>query len=119
MRTHAPIGIGGPAYVSRASLPILAGEPEAQGSSTRLGARVDGELSEGRRNVVVDSAPRDDEPRGDLRIREPLGEQRQYLELARRQAGRVLAGRGARSAWETAHPTPAQPSSNYRRSRER
>jgi hypothetical protein len=79
MRTKTRLVIGGPAYVSRARLPILAGEPEPHGSGARLDARADGELSEGRRNVVVDSAPRDDEPRGDLRIREPFGEQYQDL----------------------------------------
>ena len=117
MRTRTRRGIGGPAYIWRAWLPILAREAEPHGSGARLGARADGELSQGRRNVVVDSPLRNDEAVGDLRVREPLREQREYLQLARRQTGRVLARRGAGPSWETAHPTLAQPPSHDRRSR--
>jgi hypothetical protein len=47
----------------------LAGEAEPHGSGARLGARANGELLQGRRNVVVDSPLRNDEAIGDLRIR--------------------------------------------------
>ena len=41
-------------------------------------------------HVALGGAPRDDESRGDLRVRQPLGHEPQDLDLARGQAG----GRG-------------------------
>ena len=79
------------------------------------------ELPKDRRDVVVDGSPRDDEAVGDLGVAKAFRDERENLELARRECGRVLA-RGcawtardrcsrARSAWRTACAAGRAPSS--------
>ena len=53
--------------------------------------------------MVLGGPGRHDEPLGDLRVREPLGQERQHLELRGRQAGRVRACRLSRPLGN-AHP---------------
>ncbi len=55
-----------------AGLPILAGEPEADRLRTRLAARLDLQLPQDRRHVMVDRLHGDDETLGDLRVAEAL-----------------------------------------------
>ena len=57
----------------------------------------DAELAQDGRHVVVDGLLGHDEPRGDLGVAQPLGHEREDLELARCQARRVRAGRGPRA----------------------
>ena len=57
----------------------------------------------------------DDEPLGDLRVAQAVGQQRQHLELARGQPGRVLARARSRPARESAHAALAQPARDDRR----
>ena len=52
--------------------------------------------------MVADRPLGEDEPRGDLGVAQALGDEPEHLELARRQAGRVLAGRPPRAAREAA-----------------
>ena len=54
---------------------------------------------------MVDRALGEDELRGDLRVAKALGDEREHLELARREAARVLAGRRPRAAREAADAT--------------
>ena len=75
------------------------GEPESHGRGARLAAGADIELSQDRRDVMVDRFLGDDEPLGDLRVTQPVGEQHEHLELAPGQTGRVFARARARPSW--------------------
>ena len=59
----------------------------------RFAARRGSELREHGGDVMLRRSRRDDEPLGDLRVRQPFAEQREHLELPRRQPGRVRARR--------------------------
>jgi hypothetical protein len=63
-----------------------------------LAPRVDAELAEDRRDVVVDGLLGDDEPLRDLRVAKAFGQQRQNFELAVGQPGGVLDGTSAIAA---------------------
>ena len=92
-----------PAAYTEASRSGARVRPElSRRSSARRGAasrrRRRAELRQHGRDVVLRRPRRDDQPVGDLGVREPLGEQREHLELARGQPGRVRARRLARPA---------------------
>jgi len=92
---------------------------EQGGGRARLAAACHPELAQDRRDVVVDCLRRDDQPLCDLRVAEPLREQRQHLELAVRQPGRILAGRCPRPPREVALAELAQSLCDDRRRRVR
>ena len=59
----------------------------------------------------------EEEPLGDLRVAEALGDEREHLELPRGEAGRVRSRRRARPPRQPARPALAQPASDDRRRR--
>src|SRR5918999_2077240 len=73
-----------------------------------LVARADTELAEDRGDVVADGFLGDDEARGNLRVREALGDELEHVELALRQAGRMLARSRARAAGDPARAALAE-----------
>jgi len=58
---------------------------------------------------MIDSLRRNVQPVGEFGIGMPVHEQRQYLDLARRESCRILARRGTRPARNPAHAQLAQP----------
>src|SRR5690606_13123363 len=52
-----------------------------------------------------------EEPRGDLGVAQPLGQEREHLALARGEAGRMSARAGPESARQATHALLAQPAS--------
>jgi len=58
------------------------GEPESHGRGSRLAASTDIELSQDRRDMMVDRLLGNDETLSDLRVTQPVGKQREHLELA-------------------------------------
>jgi hypothetical protein len=48
--------------------------------------------------VVADGALGQHQPRGDVRVAQPAGQQREHLQLPRREAGGVAPGGGTRAA---------------------
>ena len=60
--------------------------------------------------MVVDRPLGEDEPLGDLGVAQPVRDEAEHLELARRQAGRVRAGRRPRP-----RGSPRTPRSRSRR----
>ena len=81
----------------------------ARGAPGGVPARRGAELRQHRGDVVLGRPRRDDEPLGDLRVREPVGDEREHLELAGGQARRVRTRRLAR-ARRNAQPELAHPS---------
>ena len=66
------------------------------------------ELAQDRRHVVVDGARREDAAAArSAALHEPVGEQRQHLQLARGQVRRVLARARPRAAGDAAHAASA------------
>src|ERR671923_1486762 len=76
----------------RGELPIL------RRDLRRLVAAADAELAEDGRHVVADRLLGDDEPCGDLRVRQAFGHEAEYFELALGQARRMLTRLGAGAA---------------------
>ena len=72
-------------------------EPELRRAPCGVASRRSAELRQHGGDVVLGRARRDHQLVGDLRVREPGREQREHLELPRRQAGRVRARRLARA----------------------
>src|SRR5439155_12888691 len=89
-------------------LPTLRGQTEAHRNRGRLAAGVDVELAQDRRDVVRHGPVRDEQVRCDLAVAQPLGHERQDLEFARRQVGRVLSRLRPRTARESLGPAAAQ-----------
>src|SRR5919108_169281 len=85
----------------RGELPIL------RRDLRRLVAAADAELAEDGRHVVADRLLGDDEPCGDLRVRQAFGHEAEYFELALGQARRMLTRLGAGAAGD-ADAAPAQ-----------
>ena len=78
-------------------------EPEADGLGSGLRTRLDGELAQDRRDMVLDRAPGEDESFGDLGVREVLAEQDEHLELSRGEVGGIAAGGGSWAAADAAN----------------
>ena len=78
------------------------------GGAGRLVARRDAELLQHGGDVVVDRAHREHEPLRDLRVREPLADQLEHVQLTLREAGGIGA-RGRARAAPRGHPGGAQP----------
>ena len=83
-------------------------------ASRRVGAA---ELPQDRGHVVVDGLDRDEEPRGDLLVGMPLGEQVEHLLLAGGEAGGVLAGGPAQTDRDGPGPQRAQSAADESRGR--
>ena len=77
----------------RANVGLDEAAPECEGDCLRAG--VDAELGEDVLDVGRDGLRADDEVRGDLTLRPPLGEEAEDLALARAEAGAVLVPRMA------------------------
>ena len=58
---------------------------------------------------MVDRSAREKEPFRDLGVLEPLRHEREYVDLARGQVGRVSSGRRTRASWQPADASRAQP----------
>ena len=73
------------------------------------------ELAQDRRDVVVDRLARQEQPLGDVAVAQAVGDQREHLELARGELGRVLARRRPRPARQRARAALAQLAADDRR----
>src|SRR4051812_23928701 len=89
---------GGVPHIGRAGFPRFAGEPESLRGARRLEPRPHVELAQDRRHVVVDRLLRQVQALGDLGIAQPLGQEREHVELASRETRGIAARRGARTA---------------------
>src|SRR5436189_4934939 len=89
-------------------------DAESNRLGARLAARTDRELSQDGSDVVVDGALRENEAVGDLGVPHALGDEREHLELARGQAGRVVPRRGPRPPRQPTRTAPAQPAGDER-----
>ena len=92
-------------------------EADAVGRCGRLAATADVEFAEDRRDVMVDGFLGDEQPVGDLRVAQVLGEQREDLQLAGSEPGRVGPGLSARSARDPTRAAGSQPAHDHRRRR--
>src|SRR6185312_2628108 len=90
----------GAAQIARSPLPILHGEPESQRLGARLCARPHAELAQHGRDVMVDRANRQEEPRRDIGVAEAARNELEHLGLAAGQTGRALPRRRPRPACE-------------------
>lgn len=59
--------------------------------------------------MVIDGLYRNVQSVSKLGIGVPVDQQREHLDLARCESGRIAARRGARAAWNSAHTEVAQP----------
>jgi hypothetical protein len=119
---HDPAGGGlragvppnGPFRVGRCPVGHPLAESQLVRRGGRLPPRAHAELDEHRGHVMVDRADRDDEPLGDLGVRQPVLEEVEHGELARRQPRRIRAGRRPRPARHPRTRCP-QPTADRRR----
>ena len=100
--------IGGIAHVGRRSARFQQAQPRCGG--TGLSSCSDAELSEDRRDMVVDRTAREEEPIGDLRVPEAGGNEPDHLHLSVREVAGSLARARSRATSETTDSTTARES---------
>src|SRR6187200_3177418 len=93
--------------------------PEPLGGHAGLATRAGAELAQHRRDVVIDRLHGHDEPLRDLGVAQALRDQAHDLELAWREAGRVLARPRTRPSQQPADGLLAQAPHDVRRRRAR
>src|SRR5437867_3412354 len=95
-RATTPEGHGESCLSWKRRLPIFGDEPQPACLRSRLAAGACIELAQDRRHVMVDRSAREKEPFRDLGVLKPLRHEREYVDLARGQVGRVSSGRRTR-----------------------